>query len=282
MADSEHSTVSDTSISSDSDLTAWGIPLIDADEVPEIDPYEEVVQQGQAAPPSPAYAPNPIELEEHVPVYVLEPEEDPKEDPFDHAADADEDEEEEFSKDDDDKVEEHLTLLLLLLQLLIPSLPLKRQSRLRPMKVARLLALLTPPPSPVTPLSSLLPQISSPPLHVPSPPTTSPTYTEVPLGYKAARIRLRAASPLPSPPLLLPSTSRRADIPTADIPPRKRLLLTSFTPVEVRESSAAATARHPRSNVDRRDKGYLGEEDPFDAQYNLFETEAWIFGQKEV
>ncbi|GKA38064.1 putative reverse transcriptase domain-containing protein [Tanacetum coccineum] len=47
-------------------------------------------------------------------------------------------------------------------------------------KVARLLALPTPPPSPLTPLSSPLPQIPSPPLPVPSPPTTSPTYADAP------------------------------------------------------------------------------------------------------
>ncbi|GJZ27849.1 hypothetical protein Tco_0572496 [Tanacetum coccineum] len=39
MSDSEHSTVSYTSISSDSDPSAWGIPLMDAEE--EMDPYEE-------------------------------------------------------------------------------------------------------------------------------------------------------------------------------------------------------------------------------------------------
>nr|GFC68365.1 hypothetical protein [Tanacetum cinerariifolium] len=74
----------------------------------------------------------------------------------------------------------------------------------------------------------------------------SPTY---PLGYKAAMIRLRAKSPstsyplslttppsrtppllpipLPtsSPPLLLPSTSRRADVPEVTLPPQKRLCI---------------------------------------------------------
>ncbi|GKF20180.1 hypothetical protein Tco_0068818, partial [Tanacetum coccineum] len=39
-----------------------------------IDPYEEVAQQGQAYPLSPAYVPDPMELDEHVLVYVLEPE----------------------------------------------------------------------------------------------------------------------------------------------------------------------------------------------------------------
>ncbi|GKC88339.1 hypothetical protein Tco_1148988, partial [Tanacetum coccineum] len=45
------------------------------------------------------------------------------------------------------------------------------------------------------------------PFLVPSPPTTSPTNTKAPLGYKAAGIRLRTASPTPlplSPPLPLP------------------------------------------------------------------------------
>ncbi|GKE98408.1 hypothetical protein Tco_0021759 [Tanacetum coccineum] len=39
-----------------------------------MDPYEEVAQKGQAHPLSPAYVPDPMELDEHVPVYVLEPE----------------------------------------------------------------------------------------------------------------------------------------------------------------------------------------------------------------
>ncbi|GKE27809.1 hypothetical protein Tco_1443193 [Tanacetum coccineum] len=55
--------------------------------------------------------------------------------------------------------------------------------------VARLLSLPTPPPSPLTSLSSSLPQIPSPPLPLPSPPTTSPTYAEAPLGYRATKIR---------------------------------------------------------------------------------------------
>ncbi|GJR22309.1 hypothetical protein Tco_0970836 [Tanacetum coccineum] len=117
-------------------------------------------------------------------------------------------------------------------------------------------------PSSLTPLSSPLRQIPSPPLLVPSPPTTSPTYAEASLGYRAVGIRLRAASPLPSPtsppthhppPLHAPSTSRRADIPEADIPPRKRLLLTAPTPrFEVRESSAVAATRQPGYTVARR------------------------------
>nr|GEV43401.1 hypothetical protein [Tanacetum cinerariifolium] len=51
-----------------------GIPLMNAGEFLEMDPYEEVYQQGQAHPLSPTYVPDPMELDEHVPVYVLEPE----------------------------------------------------------------------------------------------------------------------------------------------------------------------------------------------------------------
>ncbi|GKA59853.1 hypothetical protein Tco_0759166 [Tanacetum coccineum] len=77
--------------------------------------------------------------------------------------------------------------------------------------------------------------------------------------------QMRAAAPstyhplLPSgtPPLLpiplpAPSTSRRADIPEADTPPQKRLLLTAPRPgCEVRESSTAA-ARQPGPTMARR------------------------------
>ncbi|GKD04204.1 hypothetical protein Tco_1179178, partial [Tanacetum coccineum] len=59
--------------------------------------------------------------------------------------------------------------------------------------------------------------------------------------------------PSGTPPLLpAPSTSRRADIPEADTPPRKRLLLTTPRPgCEVGESSAAA-ARQPRPTMAHR------------------------------
>nr|GEU44097.1 putative reverse transcriptase domain-containing protein [Tanacetum cinerariifolium] len=79
--------------------------------------------------------------------------------------------------------------------------------------------------------------VSSPPLPLPLLLTTSPTDTGAPLGYRATRIRIRA---------LLPSTSRRTDIPKDDVSPQKRACLT--TPAfgfKVRESSAAGSARQP-------------------------------------
>ncbi|GKD07740.1 hypothetical protein Tco_1187425 [Tanacetum coccineum] len=123
-------------------------------------------------------------------------------------------------------------------------------------EVARILALPTPSPSPLTPLSSPLPHIPSPPLPVLSPPTTSPTYADAPLGYRAAGIQLRATSPLPLPApsslLPLPATRHREDVPESDVPPRKRVCLTTPTPrFEVKESFAAV-ARQPGSIMAHR------------------------------
>ncbi|GKD92366.1 hypothetical protein Tco_1372203, partial [Tanacetum coccineum] len=74
-SDNASSAVTYTSISSNSNRpSSWGIPLENAGEIPKMDPYEEVTQQGQAHPLSPAYVPDLMELDEHVPVYVLEPE----------------------------------------------------------------------------------------------------------------------------------------------------------------------------------------------------------------
>nr|GFB01151.1 hypothetical protein [Tanacetum cinerariifolium] len=72
-SDNAESAVTYTSISSDLDRPSWGIPLMNVDELSEMDPYEEVAQQGHVPPLSPAYVPDPMELDEHVPVYVLEP-----------------------------------------------------------------------------------------------------------------------------------------------------------------------------------------------------------------
>ncbi|GJT47562.1 hypothetical protein Tco_0956277 [Tanacetum coccineum] len=178
-------------------------------------------------------------------------------------------------------------------------------------EVDRLLSIPTPPPSPLTPLSSLLPQIPSPqllvsslPLPLPSLLTTSPTDAGAPLGYRAAGIRLRTASPPPLPissplplsppiilprnrasmippsgtppsgtspsgtppilpiplptsslPLPLPSTDRRADVPEAVLPPRKRLYIALGPRFEVGECSSAAA--RPTGGF-RADYGFVG------------------------
>nr|GEU47265.1 reverse transcriptase domain-containing protein [Tanacetum cinerariifolium] len=69
---------------------------------------------------------------------------------------------------------------------IIPQTPI---SLLSDTEIARLMAIPTPPPSPLSLLSSPLPQIPSPPLPLLSPPPTDPTYKEAPLGYRKARLR---------------------------------------------------------------------------------------------
>ncbi|GKC18904.1 hypothetical protein Tco_1021054 [Tanacetum coccineum] len=133
-------------------------------------------------------------------------------------------------------------------------------------EVARLLAISTPPSSPLSPWSSPLPQIPSPPL--PSIPSSSlpllpphlfkaaSTSHSLPLPppFILSPTRLDAPSsgiptsfpisvPTSSPPLLLPSASRREDRPEVTLPPQKRLGIALGPRYEVRESSSAAAAR---------------------------------------
>ncbi|GJT26251.1 hypothetical protein Tco_0906526 [Tanacetum coccineum] len=120
-------------------------------------------------------------------------------------------------------------------------------------EVARLLAISSPPASPLSPWSSSPPQIPFP-LSPPSPVLTAPPPSPIrSLGYRAATIRMRAEAaatshslplpppfilsptrpdappPLPTsaptsfPPLLLPSDSRREDRPEVNLPPRMGL-----------------------------------------------------------
>ncbi|GKG00671.1 hypothetical protein Tco_0302361, partial [Tanacetum coccineum] len=165
--------------------------------------------------------------------------EDPEEDPTDYPADRDDDDEEEEEEpfrddandededkdEDEDEDEEHLapadsvppvhhmTARVSFRDEPSISLPPREE-------VERLLALTTPPPSPLTPLSCPLPQIPSPPL-LASPPAyvlpASPSASPIcPLGYQAAMIRLRAEasstshSPLLPPPIILSYTGPAA------------------------------------------------------------------------
>ncbi|GKB62237.1 hypothetical protein Tco_0918423, partial [Tanacetum coccineum] len=66
-SDNASSAVTYTFVSSDSNgPPSWGIPLVNAGELSKMDPYEEVAQQGQTHLLSPAYVPDPMELDEHV------------------------------------------------------------------------------------------------------------------------------------------------------------------------------------------------------------------------
>ncbi|GJZ29270.1 hypothetical protein Tco_0573917, partial [Tanacetum coccineum] len=146
--------------------------------IPSEDPYEEAAMQLlEQAPRSPEYVP-----EDHVPVYIPEP--------------------------------EHLEDLV----------PAEDEA-----------------PTPLLPSLFLAPRIRSP-------------HTRAAMRQMRATTLSTYHSLLPSgtPPLLpiplpAPSTSRRADIPEANTPPRKRLLLTTLIPeCEVGESSAAAAATRLR------------------------------------
>ncbi|GJZ64193.1 hypothetical protein Tco_0620614, partial [Tanacetum coccineum] len=252
---------------------------------------------GPEHPPSPDYLPGLEEPKQAPlsPDYILEPEypeylapsdveapiedqplpEDFEEDPADYSVDGGDDdddessiddddddddgEEQEDSKDDDEEEEEHPSLTdssAVPIDDPVPSAEDTEafktdESAPTPIPSPR------PPPSPHSPLSSPLPHIPSPPLPLSSPPTTSHTYAEASLGYKAVGIQLRAASQsthhpskIPSPPLLLPSTSHRDATLKVDMPLRKRarFIAPAFR-FEVGERSAAAAARQPVLDV---------------------------------
>nr|GEW73781.1 putative reverse transcriptase domain-containing protein [Tanacetum cinerariifolium] len=153
----------------------------------------------------------------------------PSDDDDDDDTDDEDPEEEPFENEEDDEEEEHLAPAD------SSAVPIVDHGTDRPeppmlasMKacIARYAALPSPP--------LLVPSLPSP---LPSPLTIRLTDTGAPLGYRAAEIRMRA---------LLPSTSRRTDIPKADMPPRKRDCLTTPAPgFEVGESSIAGAARQP-------------------------------------
>ncbi|GKE94576.1 hypothetical protein Tco_1579431, partial [Tanacetum coccineum] len=141
-----------------------------------------------------------------------EDDEDPEEDPADYLADRDDDEEEEEeeepfgddAKDEDEEEEEEHPApadSVLLVHRMTARISIRDEPSisLPPREeVERLLALTTLPPSPLTPLSSLLPQIPSSPLPIPSPPPNSPTHIEIPESCLPLRKRVHFASPTPS------------------------------------------------------------------------------------
>nr|GEV06484.1 hypothetical protein [Tanacetum cinerariifolium] len=259
------------------------------------DPYVEVALQ---APPSPDYIPGPKEPEQAPPS--------PDYDPVDYLADGrdDDDDEEESSEDDEDdemdieadEEEEHPAPADSVVvaptatdhapsaketepfetdesAATLPPHPAYRMtamiSILAPTdsEVVRLLAISSPPESPLSLWSSPLPQtpfLPLPPRLSPPSPILSPAPPPSPirsLGYRAAMIRLRdeAASTSHSPPLHLPSASRREDRPEVTLPPWKRLDIALGPRYEVGESSSATAAR-PAGGL-RADYGFVATVD---------------------
>nr|GEV18914.1 putative reverse transcriptase domain-containing protein [Tanacetum cinerariifolium] len=215
-SDNAQSTVTYTSISFDSDGPSWGIPLMNAIEFPEMDPYEEVAQQGQVHPLSPAYVPNPIELDEHVPVHVPEPEHPEYHAPLDDDIQEDPNEEHEpKDSDETEPFEEDETTIT-------PPPPRHRGAKISV--------------GPQTPMAAstqaLIDAFATGSSPFPLPPT-SPAYDQAPFGHKAAMIR------------------RRDDILKEDMPPWRRFSFIAPPPgCDIAESSVVAAARAPRSQYD--------------------------------
>ncbi|GJY11157.1 hypothetical protein Tco_0379342 [Tanacetum coccineum] len=154
---------------------------------------------------------------------MKDPEEDPTDYPADGGDDDDDDDEssdddkddDDYVEDDEDEEEEEHPASADFVPPPIHRVTARMSIRDEPttpfwseVETARLLVIPSPPPSPLSPLSSPLPQIPSPQLPVsspvrvsPPPLHASPTY---PLGYRAAMILLRAESPSTSHPLPLP------------------------------------------------------------------------------
>nr|GFC48586.1 hypothetical protein [Tanacetum cinerariifolium] len=186
--------------------------------IPESDPDEDLEDDDDEDPKEdPAdYPANHDDDEEEEEPSGDDDDEDPEEDPADYPADHDDEEEEEEpsgddadeeneeqDEDDDDEEEEHSAST----DSISPPSALRVTARIsfRPQPptlsftkedAKRFLAMPIPPPSPLTPLSSPLPQIPSPSL------PASPPILPIPL-------------PTTSPPLQLLSSDRRADRPEA-------------------------------------------------------------------
>nr|GEU95197.1 hypothetical protein [Tanacetum cinerariifolium] len=219
-SDNAQSEVTYTSISSNSDGPSWGIPLMNSNELSEIDPSEEVAQQGQVPPLSPAYVPDPIELGEHVPVYVLEPEH-----PEYHASSDDDiqvkDQHQHHADDASPTAESH--------GYIADSDSIEEDDDEDPSEAQELEDddedLEEDPNEEHEPEDE---DIKSPLFLLPP---TSPAYDQAPLGYRAAMIR------------------KRDEIPEEDMPPRRRFVFIAHSSrCDVTESSVAARA--PRGQYD--------------------------------
>ncbi|GKD96140.1 hypothetical protein Tco_1380037 [Tanacetum coccineum] len=207
------------------------VPFVPEPMYPEFLPVDDEVFPAEEQPLPAADSPT-----HQSPGYI--PESDPEEDPADYPADR--------GDDDDDAEDEHLAPAEpaavaysadqdpYIAYRVTARMSIRTQAPtpfLSEEVAERVLALPTPPPSPLSPYSSPLPQIPSPPLPIPSP--ISPTYVEGSLGSRAAGIRQRDALPV-----------HETEIPEMWLPLRKRLCRTTPGPgCEVGESSAAGAAR---------------------------------------
>ncbi|GJX81906.1 hypothetical protein Tco_0331387 [Tanacetum coccineum] len=150
-------------------------------------------------------------------------------------------------------------------------------------EVERLLALPTPPPSPLISLSPpsaeerlarclAAPALPSSPLPRLPHPYGSPNHVRAPPGFRAAMGRLRASSPLPPP---VPAALPLPPLPSLPLPPLPALLV-SYHQYEVGESSTAV----PRPTGGRRvDYGFVGT---LDAEARRQRAEAVGYGIRDT
>nr|GEW02832.1 hypothetical protein [Tanacetum cinerariifolium] len=280
MLDSDESGVTYTKVSNPfKDLLDIGSPRADDHKHLELpgmleDPYVEVALQ---APPYPDYVPGPEEPEQAPPLpdYVPRPEHADdeivaKDQPYTKdasptAQSQKDDEDDDMDIEADEEVEHPAPADSVFIALpAVDQAPSTEETK--PFETDELLAMSTPPSSPLSPLSSppprirfpRLPPILSPPSLVLSP-ATPPSLIRS-LGYRAAMIRLDTtplpiSAPTSSPPLQLPSASRREDRPEVTLPPRKRLGIALGPGYEVGESSTATAARPARGL--RADYGFV-------------------------
>nr|GFA63982.1 hypothetical protein [Tanacetum cinerariifolium] len=200
------------------------IPESDPDEDPDDDDDDEVSEEDPADYPT-----------DH------DDDDDDEEEPS--GDDANEEDEEQDEDDDNDEEEEHPASTDSIPP--PPALRVTARISFRPQPptlsftkedAERFLAMPIPPPSPLTLLSSPLPQIPSPLL------PASPPILPKPL-------------PAASPPLQLLSSDHRADTPEVTFPPQKRLNIVHCPGYEVGECSVAAATRPMEGR--RADYGFV-------------------------
>ncbi|GKB97824.1 putative reverse transcriptase domain-containing protein, partial [Tanacetum coccineum] len=177
----------------------------------------------------------------------------PSDDDDDDDDDTNDEDEEPFEDEDDDEKEEHLAPANSFSIPIVDPVPSAGDTEAF---VKRLPALPIPPPSPVSPWSSPLPQIPSPPL----PPPPSSLHLPPPVHTSL----LLPSSLLPSLPTSLsvpPPVDSREDTPEAELPPCKRLCMT--TPTSRNEVGESSTAAPRPTGGHRADYGFI---DTIDAE----------------
>ncbi|GJR68903.1 putative reverse transcriptase domain-containing protein [Tanacetum coccineum] len=241
---------------------------------PEFMPPEDDVLPTEEQPLPAAVSPtadSPGYITESDPEEDPEEDEDPKEDPADYPTDKDEEEEESSRDDVDDEKEDegedeeeeeehpapadsvppptYHTTARMSIRAQTPT-PFLFEA-----EVDRLLAISTPPPSPLTSYSSPLLQIPSPPLPVSSPLPMSPLPLHASpnhlLGYRATMIRLRAESPSTSHPLPLPPPP-----PPPIVLPHTRVTMAMMRAVTPSTYCLAPRSETPPSGTPRHHRSY--------------------------